>query len=113
MSMAAKLSDIGNEMSKVNSQVEAPMDVPSQSALDLWELEASGSSPSCLLSWSQARRLPSSCPNMKHCLEICVTLTEELGSVPPTLSFLDDTPSGGCAMRCNEQPHQNGGHRPR
>ena len=29
------------------------------------------------------RRLPSSHPNMKHCLEIHVTLTEELGAVPP------------------------------
>ena len=48
-----------------------------------WELEASGSSPSHSPSWSLARRLPSSCPNMKHCLEIHVTLTKELGSVPP------------------------------
>ena len=48
-----------------------------------WESEALGSSPSHLLSWSPARRLPSSCPNTKHCLEIHVTLTEELGAVPP------------------------------
>ena len=41
------------------------------------------SSPSHLPSWSLVRRLPSSCPNMKHCLEIHVTLTEELGAVPP------------------------------
>ena len=59
------------------------MDVPSQSAKDLQESEALGSSPSCSLSWSPARRLPSSCPNTKHCLEIHVTLTEELGAVPP------------------------------
>ena len=57
------------------------MDMPSQSAKDLWELEALGSSPSHLLSWSPARRLLSSCPNTKHCLEIHVTLTEELGAV--------------------------------
>ena len=30
-----------------------------------------------------ARRLLSSCPNTKHCLEIHVTLTEVLGAVPP------------------------------
>ena len=59
------------------------MDMPSQSAKDLWESEALGSSPSHLPSWSLARRLPSSCPYMKHCLEIHVTLTEELGAVPP------------------------------
>ena len=59
------------------------MEVPSQSAKDLQELEASGSSPSHLPSCSPARRLLSSCPNMKHCLEIHVTLTEELGAVPP------------------------------
>ena len=41
------------------------------------------SSPSCLPSWSLARRPPSSHPNTKHCLEIHVTLTEELGAVPP------------------------------
>ena len=57
--------------------------MPSQSAKDPWELEASGSSPSCSLSWSLARRPPSSCSNMKHCLEIHVTLTEELWAVPP------------------------------
>ena len=45
MSMAAKSSNLGNETSAVNSQMEGPMDMPSQSAKDLWESEASGSSP--------------------------------------------------------------------
>ena len=31
----------------------------------------------------QPRRLPSGHPNMKYCLEIQVTLTEELGAIPP------------------------------
>ena len=84
MSMAAKLSDLVNRMSGADLQTEGHVDVPSQSAKDLWELEALGSSPSRLPSWSLARRLPSSCPNMKHCLEIHVTLTEELGAVPPS-----------------------------
>ena len=70
-------------MSGDNSQMEGHVDMPSQSAKDPWELEASGSSTSHLPSWSLARRPPSSCPNMKHCLEIHVTLTEELGAVPP------------------------------
>ena len=65
------------------------MDVPSQSAKDLQESEALGSSPSHLLSWSPARRLLSSCPNTKLCLEIHVTLTEELGAVlPPSHSWM-------------------------
>ena len=83
MSMAAKLSDLVNRASRVNLQMDSHTDMPSQSAKDLQESEALGSSPSYLPSWSPARRLPSSCPNMKHCLEIHVTLTEELGAVPP------------------------------
>ena len=81
--MAAKLSDLADEMSGVNLQMEGHVDVPPQSAKDLWEPEASDSSPSCSPSWSPAQRPLSSCPNMKHCLEICVALTEELGEVPP------------------------------
>ena len=83
MSMAAKLSELVDETSGANLQMEGHADMPPQSANDLWEPEASDSSPSHLLSWSPARRLPSSCPNTKHCLEICVTLTEELGAMPP------------------------------
>ena len=65
------------------------MDVPPQSAKDLWELEASDSSPSCSPSWSLARRPPSSCPNTKCCLDMCVTLIEELGAVPqPSHSWM-------------------------
>ena len=85
MSMAAKLSDLGNRMSGVNPQMEGPMDMPPQSAKDLQESEALGSSPSHLPSWSLARRLLSSCPNTKHCLKIHVTLIEELGAVPHPL----------------------------
>ena len=60
------------------------MDMPSQSAKDPQELGVLGSSPSHLPSWSLARRLPSSHPNIRHCLEIQVTLTGELGAVPPS-----------------------------
>ena len=89
--MAAKSSDLGNRTPGANPQMEGSVDVPSQSAKDLWELEALGSSPSHSPSWSPARRLPSSCPNTKHCLEIHVTLTEELGAVLP-LSHLWTAP---------------------
>ena len=57
--------------------------MPSYSAKDLWEFEALSSSPSHLPSWSPVRRLLSSHPNTKPCLEIHVTLTDELGAVPP------------------------------
>ena len=53
MSMAAKSSDLVDETSGVNFQMESHTDVPPQSAKDLWELEASGSSPSHLPPWSQ------------------------------------------------------------
>ena len=89
MSMAAKSSDLVDEMSGANLQTEGHMDVPSQSAKDLQEVEALESSPSHSPSWSLARRLPSSHPNMRHCLEICVTLTKELGAVlPPSHSWM-------------------------
>ena len=63
--------------------MEGHADMLSQSAKDLWESQALGGSPSCSPSWSPARRLLSSHPNMRHCLEIHVTLTEQLGAVPP------------------------------
>ena len=69
--------------SGVNLQIEGHADLPPQSAKDLWEPEASDGSPSHLPSWSPVRRPLSSHPNTKHCLEICVTLKEELGAVPP------------------------------
>ena len=81
--MAAKLSDLVDETSGANFQMEGHKDVPAQSAKDLWELEASDSPPSHLLSWSPAWRPLSSCPNTKYCLDICVTLMEELEAIPP------------------------------
>ena len=83
MSMAAKLSDLGNRVSGASLQMEGHADVPLQSAKDLRGLEASGGSPSHLPSWSPARRPPSSHPNIRHCLELDMTLTEGLGAVPP------------------------------
>ena len=68
--MAAKLSDLADEMSGANLQAEGHMDVPTQSVRDVQELEALDCPPS-------------GCPNMKYCLEIHVTLMEELGAIPP------------------------------
>ena len=77
MSMAAKLSDLVDETSGANLQMKGHEDVPAQSAKDLWEPEASDSPPSCSPSWYPAQRLSSGHPNMKYCLDIHVTLTEE------------------------------------
>ena len=42
-----------------------------------------GSSPSHLPSWCPSQEAAVKLPNAKHCLGIHVTLTEELGAVPP------------------------------
>ena len=83
MSMAIKSSDLEDRTSTANLQTEGDTDVPLQSAEDPRELGALGSSPSPSPSWSPARRPLSNYPNTRHCLEIHVTLTEELGAVPP------------------------------
>ena len=89
MSMAAKLSNLEDRTSGANLQMEGHADMPSQSTEDQWESEALDSSPSHLLSWSPARRLPSGHPNTKYCLKNHVTLTEELGAVsPPSHSWM-------------------------
>ena len=63
MSMAAKLSDLVDKMSGANLQADGHVEVPTQSAKDLLELEEEDSSPSHLPSWSPAQRPLSSCPN--------------------------------------------------
>ena len=88
MSMTAKLSDLVDKTSRANLQMEGHVDMPSQSAKDLQETEALGSSPFHSPFWSLARRLLSSFPNTKYCLEIHVTLTEELGVPPPSHSWM-------------------------
>ena len=98
MSMAAKSSNLVDEMSGANLQMEGHVDVPSQNAKDLQEPEASDSSPYHLPSWSPAQRPPSSCPTMKYCLEIHVTLTEELGEVPPPSHSWTAPPCGRYAV---------------
>ena len=83
MSMAAKLSNLVDKMSEANLQVDGQAEKPAQGAVDLWEMEEEDSSPLHSPMWSPTQRLPLGCPNMKHCLEIQVTLTEELGDMPP------------------------------
>ena len=83
MSMAAKSSDLVDKMPGANLQVDGHVEVPTQGTKDLQEWEEEDSSPSHLPSWSPAWRLPSGHPNMKYCLEVWMTLTEEFGTIPP------------------------------
>ena len=82
--MAAKSCDLVDKTSGTNLQIEGHAGVPTQSAKDLWEPEEEDSSPYYSPSWSPAQRPPSIGPNTKYCLEIRVTLMEELGAIPPT-----------------------------
>ena len=52
--MAAKSSDLADEMSGANLQTGSHVDVLAQSAKDLWELDTLDSPPSHLPSWSLA-----------------------------------------------------------
>ena len=88
MSMAAKSSNLLDKTSGANLQTDGHVDVPTQSAKDLQEPEEEDSSPSHSPSWSPVQRPMSSCPNIKYCLEIQVTLAEELGAIlPPSHSW--------------------------
>ena len=98
--MAAKLSDLVDETFGANLQMKGHAEVLTQGQKDQWEPEALDGSPSHSPSWSPAQKPPSSCPNTKYCLEICMTLIEELGAVPPTLSLSDGSPCGRYAAQC-------------
>ena len=85
MSMAAKLSNSGEHTSEANLQADGQVEKPVQGAVDQWEMEEEDGSPPNSPTWSPVQRLPLGCLNTKHCLEIRVTLTDELGDVPPPL----------------------------
>ena len=83
MSMATKLSNLVDKMSEANLQADGQTEKPAQGVVDLQEMEEEDSSPLHSPMWSPVQRLPLGHLNMKHCLEIQVTLTDELGDVPP------------------------------
>ena len=83
MSMAAKLSDLADKMPGANLQADGQMEVPTQHVKNLWGSEEEDNSTFHVPSWSPAQRPPSGHPNARYCLEIRVTLTEELGAIPP------------------------------
>ena len=83
MSMAAKSSDLGDKTSEANLQADDQAEKPAQGAVDRQEMEEEDGSPPSSPTWSPVQRPPLGCLNTKHCLEIQVTLTDELGDVPP------------------------------
>ena len=85
MSMAANMSDRGDNMTEANLQADGLMEEPAQRAANQQEMEEEDSSPPNLLMWSPVQRLPMGRLNMNYCLSIQVTLTDELGDVPPPL----------------------------
>ena len=80
--MAAKLSDLSDKTSEANLQADGQVEKPAHRAADQQKMEEEDSSPHNLLTWPPVQRLLLGCLNMKHCLEIRVTLTDELGDVP-------------------------------
>ena len=85
MSMATKLSDLVDKRSEAILQADGQLEKPAQGVVDLQETEGEDSSPLCLPTWSPVQRPLLGHLNMKHCLEIRVTLTDELGMCPHPL----------------------------
>ena len=81
--MAAKSGDSGDKMSEANLQTNGQAEKPAQGAADWQEMEEEDSSPHNSPMWSPVQRPPLGHLNTKHCLEIQVTLTDELGDIPP------------------------------
>ena len=70
-------------MSEANLQADGLVERPAQGAADWWEMEEEDSSPHNSPMWSPVQRLPTGCLNTNYCLEIRVTLTDELEDTPP------------------------------
>ena len=70
-------------MSEANLQADGLVEKPAQGAADQWEMEEEDSSPHNLPTWSPVQRPLTGRLNMNYCLEIQVTLTDELGDTPP------------------------------
>ena len=70
-------------MTEANLQADGLREEPAQRAADRWEMEEEDSSPHNWPTWSPVQRLPTGRLNMNYCLSIQVTLTDELGDVPP------------------------------
>ena len=83
MSMAVKSSDLSDKTSEANLQADGQVEKPAQGAVDWWEMEEEDGSPPNSPTWSPVQRPPLGHLNTKYCLEIRVTLTDELWDIPP------------------------------
>ena len=83
MSMAARSSNLSDKISDANLQADGQAEKPAHRAVDQQETEEEDSFPHDSPTWSPVQRLPNGSLNRKHCLEIRVTLSDELGDIPP------------------------------
>ena len=95
MSMAAKMSDRGDNMTEANLQANGLVEEPAQRGADWQEMEEEDSSPHNLPTWSPVQWPPTGHLNTNYCLSIQATLTDELGDVLPpshtwTASVVED-----------------------
>ena len=85
MSMAANMSDRGDNMTEANLQADGLVEEPAKRAADLRGMEGEKSSSHNLPTWSPVQRLSTGHLNTNYCLSIQATLTDELGDVLPPL----------------------------
>ena len=81
--MAAKTSDRGDNMIEANLQADGLVEEPAQRGANQWETEEEDSSPHNSPMWFPVQRPSTGRLNTYYCLSIQVTLTDELGDVPP------------------------------
>ena len=77
------MSDRGDNITEANLQADGLREEPAQGAVKRQEMEEGDSSPHNSPMWSPVQSLPAGRFNMNYCLSIEVTLTNELGDVPP------------------------------
>ena len=102
MSMAAKSSNITEEMSGASLQADGQMEEPAQGTKDLRESEEDDSSPSCSPLWSPAWRPLSGCPNMKYLFTDRSNFGQRTGVHTLTFSLLDGPISGRYVARSKD-----------
>ena len=82
-SMTDKMSNRGDNMTEANLQANGLREEPAQRTAEGWKMEEEDSSPHNSPMWSPVQRLHTGHLNTNYCLLIQVTLTDEVGDVPP------------------------------
>ena len=77
------MSNRGDNITEANLQADGLREEPAQGAVERQEMEEGDSSPHNSPTWSPVQRPPAGHFNMNYCLLIQVTLTDELGDLPP------------------------------